>query len=90
MVIPAEPRDTAKPASELSDQACRDVGRAGRGEWPPAEAGELIRRQLGNKFGDFFDFHVAQYSTAEALLSDRKGLAGCLLAERAYLLTQGE
>jgi hypothetical protein len=26
----------------------------------------LIRRQLGNSFGDFFDFHVAQYSTAEA------------------------
>jgi hypothetical protein len=24
----------------------------------------LIRRQLGNSFGDFFDFHVAQYSTA--------------------------
>jgi hypothetical protein len=55
---------------------------------PPAEAGELIRRQLGNSFGDFFDFHVAQYSTA--LLSDRKGLAACLLAERAYLLTRGE
>jgi len=28
---------------------------------PPAEAGELIRRQLGNSFGDFFDLHVAQY-----------------------------
>jgi hypothetical protein len=26
----------------------------------------LIRRQLGNSFGDFFDFHVAQYSNAEA------------------------
>jgi len=26
----------------------------------------LIRLQLGNSFGDFFDFHVAQYSTAEA------------------------
>jgi len=34
---------------------------------PTAEAGELIRRQLGNSFGDFFDFHVAQYSTAEGL-----------------------
>jgi hypothetical protein len=33
---------------------------------PAAEAGELIRRQLGNGFGDFFDFHVVQYSTAEA------------------------
>jgi hypothetical protein len=26
----------------------------------------LIRRQLGDNFGDFFDFHVAQYSTAGA------------------------
>ena len=53
---------------------------------PAAEAGELIRRQLGNSFGDFFDFHVAQYSTAEARLSDGKGLAtrpdARLLAER--------
>jgi hypothetical protein len=40
---------------------------------PTAEAGELIRRQLGDKFGDFFDFHVAQYSTAGAWLSDGKG-----------------
>jgi len=31
---------------------------------PAAEAGELIRRQLGDNFGDFFEFHVAQYSTA--------------------------
>jgi hypothetical protein len=30
---------------------------------PPAETGELIRRQLGNGFGYFFDVHVAQYST---------------------------
>jgi hypothetical protein len=29
---------------------------------PPAETGELIRRQPGNSFGDFFDLHVAQYS----------------------------
>jgi hypothetical protein len=28
---------------------------------PAAESGELIRRQLGNNFGDFFDFHAAQY-----------------------------
>jgi len=41
---------------------------------PAAEAGELIRRQLGDSFGDFFDFHVAQYSTAGASLSDGKGL----------------
>src|SRR5919108_5991147 len=38
---------------------------------PAAEAGELIRRQLGNSFGDLFDFHVAQYSTAEGWLSKR-------------------
>ncbi len=30
---------------------------------PPAEAGELIRRQLGNSFGDFFDFHEAHHRT---------------------------
>jgi hypothetical protein len=30
---------------------------------PAAEAGELVWRQVGNSFGDFFDFHVAQYST---------------------------
>lgn len=57
---------------------------------PPAETGELIRWQLGNSFGDFFDFHVAQYSTAEAWLSDGKGLGARpdarLLAERVCLL----
>ena len=42
---------------------------------PAAEAGELIRRQLGNSFGDFFNLHVAQYSTAETWLSDRKLLS---------------
>src|SRR5215471_18362749 len=30
---------------------------------PTAESGELIRRQLGNSFGDFFDFHGAHLST---------------------------
>ncbi len=40
---------------------------------PAAEAGELIRRQLGNSFGDFFDFHVTQYSTAEAWLGSTEG-----------------
>jgi hypothetical protein len=29
---------------------------------PAAEARELIWRQVGNSFGDFFDFHGAQYS----------------------------
>ena len=56
---------------------------------PAAEAGELIRRQLGNSFGDFFDFHGAQYSTAEAWPSDGKGLAAvptpaCSLRGSAY------
>ena len=49
---------------------------------PAAEAGELIRRQLGNSFGDFFNFHEAQYTW----LSDGKGLASRpdarLLADR--------
>jgi len=42
---------------------------------PAAEAGELMWRQVGHSFGDFFNFHVAQYSTsARAWLSD--GIAG--------------
>jgi hypothetical protein len=58
---------------------------------PAAEAGELFRRQLDNSFGDFFDFHVAQYSTAEAWLRDRKGdwaplSIARLIAERICLL----
>jgi hypothetical protein len=28
-----------------------------------AEPGALVRRQLGDSFGDLFDFHAAQYST---------------------------
>ena len=56
---------------------------------PAAEASELIRRQPGNSFGDFFDFHVAQYSTAEAWLRDGKGIGppsiARLLAERVCL-----
>jgi hypothetical protein len=35
-----------------------------RGPFTPGPR-ELVQRQLGNSFGDFFDFHVAQYSTAE-------------------------
>ena len=38
---------------------------------PPAETGELIRRQLGNSFGDFFNLHVMQYSI-ERLVERRK------------------
>jgi hypothetical protein len=30
---------------------------------PAAEARELIWRQVGNRFGNFFDFHVVHYST---------------------------
>jgi hypothetical protein len=37
---------------------------------PAPESGELIRRQLGNDFGDFFDFHGAQYSIGGAWFSD--------------------
>jgi hypothetical protein len=34
---------------------------------PAAESGELIRRQLGNSFGDFFDFHGAQLTSSNLL-----------------------
>jgi hypothetical protein len=65
---------------------------------PAAEASELIRRQLGNSFSDFFDFPVAQYSTAEARLSDERGWApaptpACsigLLTQTMPRLTRGE
>jgi hypothetical protein len=43
---------------------------------PAAEAGEMIRRQLGDSFGDFFDFHVGHYSTVRAWLSRGRGLVG--------------
>ena len=39
-----------------------EVARLECGE-PAAESSELIRRQLGDSFGDFFDFHVPQYTT---------------------------
>ena len=41
---------------------------------PAAEAGELIRRQLGDGFGDFFHFHAGQYSTAGGLVEPWKGI----------------
>ena len=68
-------------AAEFSRRRVEFLGVIGaarleRGE-PAAEASELIRRQLGNSFGDFFDFHVAQYSTAEAWLSNGKRLGAC-------------
>jgi hypothetical protein len=34
---------------------------------PAAESGELIRRQLGNSFGDFLDFHGAQLTSSNLL-----------------------
>src|SRR5215469_16497809 len=34
---------------------------------PAAESGELIRRQLGNSFGDFCDFHGAQLTSSKLL-----------------------
>jgi hypothetical protein len=43
---------------------------------PAAEAGELIRRQLGDGFGDFFHFHAGQYSTAGGLVEPWKRIWG--------------
>jgi hypothetical protein len=54
---------------------------------PAAEAGELIRWQLGNSFGDFFDFHVAQYSTAGASLSDGKESCGRTVVTKVSVQT---
>jgi hypothetical protein len=45
---------------ELLGVVCAALLESGK---PAAEAGELIRRQLGNSLGDFFDFHVTEYST---------------------------
>ena len=45
---------------------------------PAAESGELIRRQLGNSFGDFFDFHGAQL-TSSNLLPARQDIGGLLI-----------
>jgi hypothetical protein len=57
---------TAGEATEFSRSGVELFGviRPARLEFgePPAETGELIRRQLGNSFGDFFDVHVAKYS----------------------------
>ena len=45
---------------------------------PTAESGELIRRQLGNSFGDFFDFHGAQLTSSSPPRSNRWGFFQCL------------
>jgi hypothetical protein len=52
------------------------VGGAARLECgePAAESGELIRRQLGNSFGDFFDFHGAQLTSSNLLLARKAPL----------------
>jgi len=55
---------------------------------PSGEAGELIRRQLGNSFGDFFDFHVAQYSTAGASLRLGCNLAWGIIDAGVYLIAR--
>jgi hypothetical protein len=55
---------------------------------PAAEAGELIGRQVGHSFGDFFNFHVVQYSTGvRAWLRD--GIAGFGLRLRGLLAPLG-
>jgi hypothetical protein len=36
----------------------------------------LIRRQLGDGFGDFFHFHAGQYSTAGGLVEPWKRIWG--------------
>jgi hypothetical protein len=44
----------------------------------------LIWRQVGNSFGDFFNFHVAQYSTgARAWLSDGIAIGSTVLGQPA-------
>jgi hypothetical protein len=41
---------------------------------PAAEAGELIRRQLGDGFSDFFDFHAGSIAPPGARFEPRKGI----------------
>ena len=80
---------------QFSKRAASEVAKFGRGGFEvlgvagaarlecdelAAEAGELIRRQLGDSFGDLFDFHAAQYNTIEARRTD-------LDAHRDYDLT---
>src|SRR5262249_55378020 len=69
----------AREAAQFSRSAVQLLGMTGAarlecGE-PAAKASELIRRQLGNGFGDFFDVHVAQYSTGEAWLTTERDWA---------------
>src|SRR4029077_2595111 len=44
---------------------------------PAAESGELIRRQLGTNFGDFFYFHGAHYSTGWPCSATDQTVPGC-------------
>ena len=46
------------------------AARLERGQ-PAAEAGELIRWQLGNGFGDFFDFHVSSIAPRPGVVERR-------------------
>ena len=66
------------------------AARLERGE-PAAEAGKLIRRQLGHSFGEFFDLHVAQYSTAGVWLCRGRGLVSLKAhAAQTYDVTADE
>jgi hypothetical protein len=53
---------------------------------PATEAGELIWRQLGDSFGDLFDFHAAQYcnnpSFAGQALMASSGICSPVLPSR--------
>src|SRR5262249_33262823 len=77
LTVPSRAFSIQQTRGRRSDQVCRSgvefLGVVGVAclecDEPAAEAGELIGRQLGDNFGDFFDFHVAQYSTAGAWLS---------------------
>jgi hypothetical protein len=55
---------------------------------PAAEPRQLIRRELGNGFGDFFDFHVPQYSSRRGLVEVRKGIGHS--DKGGYVLKDGE
>jgi hypothetical protein len=58
---------------------------------PAAEAGELIRWQLGNSFGDFFDFHAtASFEHAVAAWTETPALntsTTALIARRVCIIS---
>src|SRR3974377_711091 len=58
---------------------------------PAAESGELIRRQLGNSFGNFFDFHgnmVLKFTTPEGSKVSALARTSHLLAIRFRIIWQ--